>query len=152
MTDRQFSILIADESDGLRESFRDALEPEGYDVIPAATGREAIDIVRREPVHIVVMDIRLPDYAGLEIYHAIKEIRDAYLPCIFTALKLTTHSLQDALSEDAITILPKPVDVPRLVHAVAWSVGKYYSHGMRRAPRLRRDRDRLDGRASRRFF
>jgi len=136
MVDRSFSVLIADESVDCCESFRETLEPEGYDVVAAGSGREAIDIVRREPVHVVVMDIRLPDYSGLEIYHAIKRIRDMFLPCIFTAFEMSTRSLQDALSENAITILPKPVDKPRLVHAVDWSVDRYYARGRRRSPRL----------------
>lgn len=142
MTDGSFSILVADENVGVRRLFRDTLEPQGYGVSVAGSGREAIEVVRREPVHLVVMDIRLPDYSGLEIYHAIKAIRDAFLPCIFTALEMTTRALQEALSEDAITILPKPVDTERLVHAVDWSVERYYPRGRRRPPGLHHRRFR----------
>ena len=131
MDKRRFSILVADENERFQDSLRDTLEPEGYEVVGAASGRQAIDLIRSEPIHVVVMDVRLPDYSGYEIYHAIKDIRDAFLPCIFTALEMTTRSLQEALSEDAITILPKPVDMTRLVHAVGWSVRKYYSPGSR---------------------
>lgn len=125
--DRRFSILVADESEDFRASLRDALTPEGYDLVDARTGREAIDVIRSQPVHIVVMEVRLPDYSGLEIYHAIKQIRDTFLPCIFTAFETTPRSLQEALREDAVTIFPKPVDLPRLVHAVDWSVERFYS-------------------------
>ncbi|MFW6107683.1 MAG: response regulator [bacterium] len=124
-----FSILVADESAECRDAFRDTLEPKGYDVTSAGSGREAVDVIVREPVDLVVMDLRLPDYSGVEIYHAIKDIRRAFLPCIFTALETSTRSLQEALSEDAITILPKPVDCGRLVHAVDWSIDRYYMRG-----------------------
>ena len=135
MVERSFSVLVADESVACRESFRETLEPEGYEVIAAGSGREAIDIVRREPVHVVVIDLRLPDYSGLEIYHAIKRIRDRFLPCVLTAFETTARSLQDALSENAVTILPKPVDKPRLVHAVDWSIDRYYPRGGSRLSR-----------------
>ena len=125
MENKRISVLVADGSPSSRSSFRGALEPKGYGVVGARSGREAIDVIRSEPVDVVVMDLWLPDYTGIEIYHAIKAIRRAFLPCIFTALEPNTRSFQDALSEEVITILPKPVDVPRLVHAVDWSVRRY---------------------------
>ena len=127
MDKKQLSILVADENERFRRSMRDTLKTEGYGVVAAESGRAAIEIIRSEPIHVVVIDVRLPDYSGYEIYHAIKDIRDMFLPCIFTAVEMTARSIQDALSEDAITILPKPVDMPSLVHAVGWSVEKYYS-------------------------
>ena len=129
-----YSILVADDSAGFRESLCDALEPEGYDVRPATSGREAIEVVRSEPIHVVVMQVRLPDYSGLEVYHAIKDIRDAFLPCIFTAVELTVRSLQEAMDEEVVTIFPKPVDIPRLVQAVDWSIDRYYERRPRRGP------------------
>jgi len=126
-----FSVLVADESEHCRRYVRDTLEPEGYDVESAGSGREAVEVVRRKRIHVVVLDFALPDYSGPETYHAIKDTLGVFLPCIFTALRATTHSLQEALSEDAITILPKPVDTPRLVHAVGWSVDRFYSRRLR---------------------
>ena len=142
MAGREFSVLVADASSGCRDSYRDMLEPEGYGVVAAKSGREAIEIIRSEPVHVVVMELHLPDYSGIEIYHAIKSIRAVFLPCIFTSLEMTTRSLHDALSEDAITILPKPVEAPRLVHAVDWSIHRYYSRANGAPSRLHRRRFR----------
>ena len=136
MDTRKLSILVADGNERFRSSLRKTLEHEGYGIVPAESGREALDVVRREPIHIVVMDVRLPDYSGYEVYHAIKDIRDVFLPCIFTALEMTAQSIEAALSEDAVTIMPKPVDMPRLVHAVGWSVERYYSRRNRIAPSL----------------
>jgi len=134
MDRKPISILVADESERFRGSLRETLEPQGYDVVAAESGREAIEIIHHEIVHIVVMDVRLPDYSGYEIYHAIKDIRDIFLPCIFTALEMTARSIQEAMNEDAITILPKPVDMRRLVHAVSWSIERYYPRRARIAP------------------
>jgi CheY-like chemotaxis protein len=126
MADRRFSVLVADPSEESREQCRETLEPEGYDVVAAESGREVIEITRSERIHLVVMDLQLPDYSGVEIYHAIKAIRDTFLPCIFTALRMTAGSIRDALDEDVVTILPKPVEQPRLVHAVEVSIRRFY--------------------------
>jgi len=143
-TDEPFSVLVADESASCCRTYRERLETAGYGVTSAGSGREAIEIVRRERIHVVVMEIRLPDYSGLEIYHAIKTIRDMFLPCIFTTLEVSARSFHEALSEDAVTILPKPVDGDRLVHAVEWSIDRYYSR-RRRPRRPGRERFRPDG-------
>jgi CheY-like chemotaxis protein len=127
----RFSILIADASDHARDACRESLEPAGYEVVPAGSGREVIDLVQREPVHLVVMELRLPDYSGLEIYHAIQGAREAFLPCIFTAAKTSPQALQDALTEGAVSIFPKPVDRRRLVRAVNRSISRCYAQNGR---------------------
>jgi len=140
MVNRDFSILVADANEPFRRSLSDTLAPEGYEVEDATSGREAIDIIKRKPIHVVVMDVQLPDISGLTTYHAIKEIRQAFLPCIFTAIEISTGAFQEALDEDAVTILPKPVDSNRLIRAIGWSIERYY----RGNPRpLRLDRRRF---------
>jgi DNA-binding NtrC family response regulator len=124
--DRRYSVLIADQNARCRDELRNMLEPEGYDVVPAESGREAIERVHAEEIHVLVMEVQLPDYTGFEIYHAIKHIRRT-LPCIFTALRLTESSIRDALGEGAVSIFPKPLEVPRLVRAVDRSINRFYS-------------------------
>ena len=143
MVKRDFSILVADGNEPLRRSLADALEPEGYEIEGATSGREAIDIVKQKPIHVVVMAVQLPDYSGLTIYHAIKEIRQAFLPCIFTAIEITAGAFQAALDEDVITVLPKPIDRTRLIHAIGWSINRYYPGGNPRPIRLDRGRRRF---------
>ena len=134
MVDRRYSVLVADPNTRCREALRDILEPEGYEVVSAESGREAIDIVHAEPIHLVVMEVQLPDYSGFEVYHAIKDIRDTFLPCIFTAVQMAVGAIRDALAEDAVTILPKPVETPRLTRAVDWSIRRYYRSDNRFRP------------------
>jgi CheY-like chemotaxis protein len=134
--DRRYSVLIADQNTGALGEVRQALEAEGYDIIPAESGRDAIRIIHAELIHVLVMDVQLPDYTGFETYHAIQGIRDRFLPCIFTAMEVSTGSIRDALGEGAVTILPKPIEKPRLLRAVARSIHRYYPS--RTAPRTGR--------------
>src|SRR5436305_1615676 len=51
-TNRPYRILITDDDTGCRESLREIVEEEGYGTYLAASGEEALDIVREEPVHL----------------------------------------------------------------------------------------------------
>ncbi len=66
-------ILVVDDDNGLRESFRLILE-DGYDLLEAADGRQALEIVRTSEVDLVLLDIRLPEMDGIEVLERIKAI------------------------------------------------------------------------------
>src|SRR6185436_7442575 len=59
-------ILVVDDDAGLRESFRLILEDE-YEVLDAADGPRALELVRTKAVDLVLLDIRLPDMDGIEV-------------------------------------------------------------------------------------
>src|ERR1700677_680921 len=59
LSDR-FSILITDDDDECRQILREIVEPEGFRTLQASSGEEAVDIVREESVHLVLLDMHLP--------------------------------------------------------------------------------------------
>src|SRR5262252_11230343 len=59
-------VLIVDDDAGLRESFRLILE-DGYELVEASDGRQALEIVRNREVDLVLLDIRLPEMDGIEV-------------------------------------------------------------------------------------
>jgi len=60
------TILIVDDDKNLRRLYKDELEAEGYRIVMATNGRQAIDIVSWEKPDLIVMDIRMPEIDGLE--------------------------------------------------------------------------------------
>lgn len=60
-------ILIVEDAANLRMLYRIELEAEGYDVIPAKSGAEALEILATEKIDAVVLDLLLPDCFGLEL-------------------------------------------------------------------------------------
>lgn len=74
-------VLLVDDDELLRTSLRYQLEREGYHVMLAATGGEAIEKARLEPPDLVVLDIGLPDMGGLEVCRALQA--GTHLPVIF---------------------------------------------------------------------
>jgi DNA-binding NarL/FixJ family response regulator len=111
-------VLIADDQALVRGGFRMILENAGDIEVcgEAATGREALDLVRGAAVDVVLMDIRMPELDGVE---ATRRLMVAGGPRV---LILTTFDLDeyvyDALRAGASGFLLKDIDPPELVRAV----------------------------------
>jgi DNA-binding response OmpR family regulator len=66
------SVLLVEDEENLASLVRAYLEQEGYRVIAAVTGAEALRAIEAEPVRIVVLDLNLPDMDGLEVCRQIR--------------------------------------------------------------------------------
>jgi CheY-like chemotaxis protein len=60
------TVLVVDDDASLRQLYKEELESEGYRVVLASDGLQALDVVAGEPPDVVVMDIRMPAMDGLE--------------------------------------------------------------------------------------
>ena len=78
-------ILIIDDDLQLSKSFTKILEQEGYSVAAAGTGREGIALVKKQQPDVAVVDIRLPDMNGIEVFETIHELYPKLPVIIITA-------------------------------------------------------------------
>ena len=76
------TLLFADDNKNIREFCRQELEDEGYRVVLARDGREAVRLVREEHPDLAILDICMPRAGGLEAVERIKTI-DPAIPIIF---------------------------------------------------------------------
>jgi len=107
-------ILIIDDDHQLCLSFAKILNQEGYRTSCAYTGREGIEAVRESPPALVVLDIRLPDMSGLEVFD---EIHSAFpkLPVIIITAYGSTETAIGAIQKGAYDYIYKPFDVPDML-------------------------------------
>ena len=68
-------ILLVDDDSAFRESVRDVLEMHGYEVIETDDGKEALPVLEKEHVDLVLTDILMPDIEGNELVGRIKKLR-----------------------------------------------------------------------------
>jgi len=68
-------LLVVDDDLNIQRLYKEELEDEGYEVIIAATGKEAMEIFERESPDIVTLDILMPDIDGISLLRKMKEQR-----------------------------------------------------------------------------
>ena len=102
------------------------LRTEGYETHLAAEATEAVEIVHRERIDVVILEFELPQLGGLETLRAMKMAVRSLVPCVFTAGKVSSRVQLAALSEDAFTVVPKPVDEVTLKNVVRSLIRRYF--------------------------
>ncbi|MGH2601923.1 MAG: response regulator, partial [Dehalococcoidia bacterium] len=100
-------ILIVDDEYTLRESCASLLRQEGYKVTVCANGTDALDVVRRRPVDIALIDVYMEGLSGLEVLAGCLELNPETLAIMMTG-NPSVESSVTALSAGAWDYLPKP--------------------------------------------
>ena len=110
-------LLIDDDPALIPKQVRQAFPAPTHRVEVARTGAEGLALVRAEPPDVVLLDLRLPDQSGLEVYQAIRHI-DARIPVIFITLPRTADAAIEAMKQGAYDYLFKPLDLHQLRRVV----------------------------------
>lgn len=107
-------ILVVDDEEGIREAISEILGDEGYQVITASTGEEALNILRKEPPDLVLLDIWLPGMDGIETLREIKNLRSD-VPVIMISGHGTIEIAVKATKMGASDFLEKPLSLDRVI-------------------------------------
>lgn len=102
------SILVTDNDQQFRDTILEVLRPSGYRTLEADDGVEALKIVEREEVHLVLLDMHMPRQNGLETLRRLKNFR-ATLPCILLSAEIDERLEREARKAHAFEVLRKPV-------------------------------------------
>ena len=118
-------LLIDDDADLIPQQVRQAFAAPSHRVEVAATGAAGIERVRADPPDVILLDLRLPDQSGLDVYRTIHEI-DARIPVIFATMAKTADTAIEAMKEGAFDYLFKPLDLAQVRRVVgeALEVGR----------------------------
>ncbi len=108
-----FNILIVDDEKNIREGLGKALEIEGYKVELANDGKEALSIMERTDIDLVVSDLKMPNLSGEEL---LKEIVRSYptVPVIILTGHGSIETAVNAMRDGAYDFLTKPLNLDRL--------------------------------------
>jgi CheY-like chemotaxis protein len=106
------SVLIADDDPGVRGLFRLTLEKAGYQVMEAANGKEAMRVLHERAVHLVLIDLVMPEQEGLETIPQIKAGFPATkMIAISGAFGGAFLAAAEALGADAVLLKPIQPDI-----------------------------------------
>jgi CheY-like chemotaxis protein len=120
------ALLITDDDSAFRETLQGVFEPQGYRTILAEDGEEAIQIVRTQVVHLVLLDMHMPKLTGLETLRLVKQFK-AMLPCIILSADLDEMIVEQARREHAYSVLRKPITLMQIIRVVRQALESTYN-------------------------
>ncbi|OGO01393.1 MAG: hypothetical protein A2Y90_03715, partial [Chloroflexi bacterium RBG_13_52_12] len=117
-------ILIVDDDDDICETLTKILEIQGYDVLAAGSGEEAVILAQEKDCQMAFIDVKLPNIDGLETLLRLKEINPDILIIMMTGFRNEVkEALDKAQAASAITCLYKPFDPAEAANLVK-KIGK----------------------------
>jgi two-component system response regulator (stage 0 sporulation protein F) len=112
---RKGTVLIADDDDLLREAFVSILEYDGWHTREARDGKEALEIIRQSPIDVMILDQRMPEMTGKEVYQFMQQHKITIPVILVTA----SSNIVDLAGELGIVhYLAKPVGMKALLDTV----------------------------------
>lgn len=125
MTD--FTIVVADDDQDIRDGIEIYLKNEGYRVLKAADGTEALQLIEKNEVHLLILDIMMPNMDGITATFKIREVRN--IPIIMLSAKAEDSDKIHGLSVGADDYVTKPFHPMELMARVKSQLRRYVQFG-----------------------
>lgn len=106
------NILVVDDEKMIREAVASYLEKQGFEVMQAETGREALQILEKETIAFVILDLMLPDLSGEEVCATIR--KQSRVPIIMLTAKTMESDMLNGLNLGADDYITKPFSLKNL--------------------------------------
>lgn len=130
------TILVVDDEKNFRRILEALFIEEGYEVLTAENGREALDVFKQSDVDLVLTDMKMPVMDGMHLLEAVKQI-DPQLPVIMMTAHGTVDKAVEAMQKGAYTYVLKPFDNEQLLLFAGKAVASFQV--VRENRRLRQD-------------
>lgn len=107
-------LMLVDDEERFLSTTRKLLEKKGFGVETAASGAEALERLRSSPVHVVILDVKMP---GMDGVATLREIKRQYpmIEVIMLTGHATVESAIDGLKSGAVDYLMKPADLEEII-------------------------------------
>jgi CheY-like chemotaxis protein len=113
-------ILVADDEPEVVDLVRMVLEWEGYEVVQAADGAQALERADSDLPDLILLDVRMPKMSGLVVLEELqKDPLTAGIPVIMLSVVTTYPEVRTALQRGSVAYLPKPFELTELARLVA---------------------------------
>jgi two-component system response regulator HydG len=117
------TVLVVDDEASILEALSKVLAKEGLTVVTAANGREALEVVRRQPIDLMITDLRMPGMGGDDLLKAVKAITPEVEVVVMTAYG-TVEVAVEAMKRGAYDFIAKPLKRAAVVTTVRKALDK----------------------------
>ena len=107
MNERNMRVMIVDDEEVLRDVLEVVLRRDGFDVVLAASGEEALNLLDNEEVDLIILDVMLPGISGIDTLRAIR-ISNPTLPVVVITAFSSIDGAIEAMKFGAFHYIPKP--------------------------------------------
>ena len=114
----KMKILLVDDEERFLTTTQKLLVKKGIDVVTAASGAEALDLLKHKNIHVVILDVKMPGMDGNE---TLREIKAGFplVEVIMLTGHATVESAIDGLKSGATDYLMKPIGIDELIQKAA---------------------------------
>ncbi|AXI00863.1 DNA-binding response regulator [Sporosarcina sp. PTS2304] len=123
----EFTVLVADDDKEIREGIEIYLKNEGYAVLKAKDGQEALELLATHEVHLLILDIMMPNMDGITATFKIREMQN--IPIIMLSAKVEDSDKIHGLSVGADDYVTKPFHPLELMARVKSQLRRYVQLG-----------------------
>jgi len=112
-TNENVQVLVVDDELNIREGSQRILSRIGFDVLKAATGLEALNILEKQTIPIILLDLKMPGMDGMEVLKRIRQLDETIQVIVITGFA-TVEMAIEAMKEGAYDFIPKPFEPEQL--------------------------------------
>lgn len=119
------TIVVVDDDRDIRMILRANLEEEGYAVLEASGGREALEVIRGSDPDLVVLDIMMPEVDGYDVLQELRSTPDyADLPVVLLTARRQESDVWEGWSAGADYYITKPFKMDELIKFIRYIFGE----------------------------
>ena len=122
-----YNILVVDDDKEIVSAIEIYLKKEGYNIIKAYNGNEALEKVKENEIHLIILDIMMPEKDGLETLEELR--KDKSIPVILLSAKSEDYDKIGGLNQGADDYITKPFNPLELIARVNSQIRRYVSFG-----------------------
>lgn len=110
----KMKMMLVDDEERYLQTTKKLLEKKGYQVLTAQSGKEALETLKLQNIHVVILDVKMPGMDGNETLRAIKTLYPLVEVIMLTG-HATVDSAIDGLKSGACDYLMKPADIDDII-------------------------------------
>ncbi len=122
-----YNILVVDDDEEIVKAIEIYLSKEGYHIFKAYNGRQALEVINKEEIHLVLLDIMMPELDGISVANIIR--KDKAIPIIMLSAKSEDYDKIAGLNNGADDYITKPFNPLELIARVNSQIRRYTSLG-----------------------
>lgn len=127
LQNKPIKILVVDDEWNMRNLMKMYLQRQGWLISEASDGKEAIEIIKKESFHLMILDIMMPGMDGWDVCRYVREEEDNEIPILLLTARNETKDKVHGLNLGADDYLTKPFDIEELIARIHAILRRHHS-------------------------